>query len=103
MYIYKWRKSHFTRLEKVSTDTVNDLFVFVKERTETTETFAIIVTIGYFQTRESHHTMFNVYTLTDDDDLKHIQFSYLDAANIFPIALNGGFHFFSVSHSGMYE
>lgn len=103
MYIYKWRKSHFTRLEKVATQTVNDLFVYVKKTTEITETFAIVVTVGYFQSKESHHTVLNVYTLTDDDELKHIQLSYLDAANIFPVTINDDFYFYSLSHAGMFK
>lgn len=94
MYLYKWRKSHFTRLEKESTKIVNDLFAYI------TEKFAIVVTVGYFESRESHHTVLNVYTLGEDDDLKHIQLMYLDAANIFPITLNDGFYFYSQSHSG---
>lgn len=96
MYVYKWRKSHFTRLEKESTQIVNDLFVY------TTDEFAIVVTVGYVESRESHHAVLNVYTLTEDDDLKHIQLVYLDAANIFPITLNDGFYFYSLSHSGNY-
>lgn len=94
MYMYKWRKSHFTRLEKVSTQTVNDLVVY------TTETMAIVVTIGYFKSSESHHAVLNVYTFTDDE-IKHVQLAYLDAANIFPITLNDGFYFYSVSYTGV--
>ncbi|KAJ6641891.1 hypothetical protein Bhyg_06836 [Pseudolycoriella hygida] len=95
MYIYKWRKSHFSRLERVETGIANDFFTY------TTSTFVIVVTVGYFESTESHYTVINVYTLAKDDELSNIQLFYLDAQKVFPITLDDGFYFYSVSRSGL--
>lgn len=94
MYFYKWRKSHFTRLEMTQIGTINDLFVY------TTDNVAIIVTVEYVENTVPHHTVLNVYTLADDERVKHIQLSYLDATTIFPVTFNNEFYFYSLSHSG---
>lgn len=94
MYFYKWRKSHFTRLETVSTEIANNLFAY------TAETFAIVVTVTYSST-SLDRTVLNVYILTKGDELKLVQKFYLDALNVFPITMNDGFYFYSVSKSGM--
>lgn len=95
MYFYKWRKSHFTRLDLIQIGTVNDLFVY------TTDNVAIVVTVEYVENTVPHHTVLNVYTLADDEKVKHIQLSYLDAATIFPVTFNNGFYFYVSSHSGI--
>ncbi|XP_037045485.1 uncharacterized protein LOC119080959 isoform X2 [Bradysia coprophila] len=93
LYLYKWRKSHFTRLETLSTDNANDIIAY------TAESFAIVVTVSYFP-NASQRTLLNVYILTDRDELRHIQMFYINAAIIFPITLVNRFYFYSVSRSG---
>lgn len=57
---------------------------------------AIIVTVAYAESTSVLH----VYTLADEDDLNNIQYSYLDAAKIFPVTFDDDFFLYSVSHSG---
>lgn len=94
MYLYKWRKSHFTRLEMLSTDNANDMFTYAAK------TYAIVVTVTYFQSA-SRRTLLNVYILSDDEELRHIQMFYVNAVSIFPVTLDNRFYFYSVSRSGM--
>lgn len=95
MYLYKWRHSHFTLLETLSTDNANDIFTY------TAESFAVVVTVSY-ATSNSHRTLLNVYILTGGNELRHVQTFYINAVKVFPITLDNGFYFYSVSHSGMF-
>ena len=95
MYFYKWRKSHFSEMKRIESGIANDVFTYA------TESFVIVVTVGYFERADSQYAVINVYTLAKNDELTHIQLFYLDANNIFPITLDDGFYYYTVSSSGM--